>query len=98
MLILKELIFINELSLHTNGFWQPHRPLGKNQVRCFTVLEAKKRALLNKELLEKIKGIVTNEEYERFIYLTSKVKYQELKEILDWIIKMRCVQKNCDEV
>ena len=46
MLILKELIFINELSLHTNGFWQPHRPLGKNQVRCFTVAGGKEKGFI----------------------------------------------------
>ena len=61
-------------------------------------LEAKKRSLLSKELLEKIRGIVNKEDYDRFLYLTSKVNYKELKELLDCIIKLRCVQKNCDEL
>ena len=61
-------------------------------------LEAKKKALLTRELLDKVRVIVNPQEYDRFLYLTSRVHYAELKELLDFIVKLRCVQKNTDEL
>ena len=61
-------------------------------------LEAKKKALLTKELLDKVRAIVSPEEYSRFLYLTSRVHYAELKELLDFIVKLRCVLKNTEEL
>lgn len=56
-------------------------------------LEAKKRLLLTNEMLNKIKKVLTNNEYKRFIKLAEMVTYVELKTLFDDIYKNKCIQK-----
>ena len=58
-------------------------------------LEAKKKAILTSEILDKIRKVLSKKEYETFLILAKKVTYKELEEIFESIYKKRCVQKKC---
>lgn len=58
-------------------------------------LEAKKKAFLTKELIEKIRNILSKKEYNLFINAINKITYDELETLFYDIYKKKCVQKVC---
>ena len=58
-------------------------------------LEAKKKAFLTKELIGKIRNILSKKEYNLFINAINKITYDELETLFYDIYKKKCVQKVC---
>lgn len=52
----------------------------------------KRKMLFNDEIMNRIKLILSAEEVDKFLILSKKMHYEEIVEIINKIIKDKCVQ------